>query len=116
MSNSNQKSFAWQYFVKSNEEEFAKCSKCKKKILCKGWSTSGLIRHLKNIHNIKSSDIVESESCQHPETSGLKRSLMSNNEPSTSSGIHSKQEKITYFIKKQQTMEEMIANLVAVGR
>ena len=50
MSNSNQKSFAWQYFVKSNEEESANYSKCGKKILCKGWSTSGLVRHLKNIH------------------------------------------------------------------
>ena len=115
MSDSSHKSFAWQYFVKSNEEESAKCSKCKKKILCKGWSTSGLVRHLKNIHNIKSSDIVESELCQHPETSGLKRSL-SSNEPSTSSGMHSKQQKITYFIKKQQTREEMVANLVAVDR
>ena len=46
------------YFTKSVNEEVPVCNKCKKSIKCGGWSTSGLIRHLKNKHDIEKSVVV----------------------------------------------------------
>lgn len=43
-------SFAWEYFIKKSTDTAA-CKLCAKTISCKGKSTSGLIRHLKGIHN-----------------------------------------------------------------
>jgi len=57
-------SFVWQYFERQNEGE-AKCLECQKIISCKGWSISGLSRHLQKKHNIfekKNED--EEQSCQ----------------------------------------------------
>ena len=51
-------SFAWMYFTKSVNEEVAVCNKCKTSIKCRGWSTSGLIRHLKSKHDIEKSIVV----------------------------------------------------------
>ena len=47
------KSFIWQYYDKNIQEESAKCKRCKAIIMCRGWSTSGLLRHLKNKHAIE---------------------------------------------------------------
>ena len=41
---------AWQYFCKEKSSEFASCKKRSVKIMCKGFSTSELLRHLKNAH------------------------------------------------------------------
>ena len=51
-------SFAWMYFTKSLNKEVAVCNKCKTSIKCRGWSTSGLIRHLKSKHDIEKSVVV----------------------------------------------------------
>ena len=41
---------ARQYFCKEKSSESATCKKCNLKIICKRFSTSGLLRHLKNAH------------------------------------------------------------------
>lgn len=46
-------SFVWKHFVKSDSEDCAVCNKCRAKLKCKGWSTSGLIRHLQSKHKIE---------------------------------------------------------------
>ena len=43
-------STAWNYFTKDDTGLKAICNICKASIGCKGSSTSGLLRHLKNIH------------------------------------------------------------------
>ncbi len=45
-------SFVWQFFERNSQNETAKCMKCNKILKCKGSTTSGQLRHLKNIHNI----------------------------------------------------------------
>ena len=42
---------AWQYFCKEKSSESATCKKCNVKIMCKGFSISGLLCHLKNEYN-----------------------------------------------------------------
>ena len=37
-----------QYFCKGKSSEPATCKKCNVKIMCKGFSINGLLRHLKN--------------------------------------------------------------------
>lgn len=54
-------SFVWKYFVKGSTQDFAICKECKIEIECKGWSTSGLIRHLKNKHNIEKSEVAQTK-------------------------------------------------------
>ena len=41
---------AWQYFCKEKSSETGTCKKFNLKIMCKGFSTSGPLRHLKNAH------------------------------------------------------------------
>lgn len=41
---------AWQYFTRDKEKESATFNKCHATIMCKGFSTSGLLCHLKNLH------------------------------------------------------------------
>ena len=44
------RSKAWQYFCKEKSSESPTCKKCNVKIMCKGFSSSGLLCHLKNAH------------------------------------------------------------------
>lgn len=52
MAESTPKSFVWQYFIKNLDEESAKCIWCHNTLKCKGKSTSGLLRHLQQKHNL----------------------------------------------------------------
>ncbi len=45
-------SWVWNHFKKV-DKECAKCNHCAKKIDCKSGNTSGLSRHLKNVHSIQ---------------------------------------------------------------
>lgn len=48
-------SFVWQHFTKDTnykDNKKAKCNHCNKAYICTGGSTSGLTKHLKNVHNI----------------------------------------------------------------
>ncbi|XP_065682373.1 zinc finger BED domain-containing protein 3-like [Hydra vulgaris] len=85
---------AWQYFCKEKSGESAICKKCNVKIMCKGFSTSGLLRHLKNTH--KDLDL------------NMKRLL-----EDTGSENKIVQKKITLFVK-QQTIEEIVSKLATV--
>ena len=44
--------FAWAYFDRNPTAENATCKRCFAVLKCVGGSTSGLIRHLKTMHNI----------------------------------------------------------------
>ena len=43
-------SSAWKYFEKIDSET-ARCNECSKIFKCKGGSTNGLNKHLKNVHD-----------------------------------------------------------------
>jgi len=51
-------SWVWNHFDKFGE--VAKCQLCSKIIKCRGGSTSGLVRHLKYIHNLNAERKFES--------------------------------------------------------
>lgn len=97
-------SFAWMYFSKNVKEEVAVCNKCKIPIKCRGWSTSGLIRHLKNKHGIDKSVVV-------PVTA--KRPAVDDGVSSSSGKKNTVQQKLSFFIRKD-TREELVTKLAAV--
>lgn len=88
---------AWLYFTRDKKTESATCNKCHATIMCKGFSTSGLLRHLKNVH--KEVDIAASK----------KRS----NED-TATEVKNCQPKITTFLKNEESIEEIVSKLAAV--
>jgi hypothetical protein len=48
-------SFVWSHFTKDTDyknNKKAKCEHCNKTYVCTGGSTSGLTKHLRNVHNI----------------------------------------------------------------
>jgi len=48
-------SFVWSHFIKDVNYKTNKkvtCNHCQKTYICSGGSTSGLAKHLKNVHNI----------------------------------------------------------------
>src|SRR3954471_23047586 len=48
-------SFAWNYFTKDTDfknNKKATCNYCHKSYKCSGRSTSGITKHLKNVHNL----------------------------------------------------------------
>ena len=81
-------SFAWQYFKKDVKGESAVCKECNAHIKCRGWSTSGLIRHLKNKHNL-----------EKPVISNTKR--LADAEPSISNKRKMVQQTPSCFVKKE---------------
>lgn len=49
----------WKFFIKDEKEKFlAKCKQCPKTFKCAGSSTSSLLYHLRNVHNL---DLSENE-------------------------------------------------------
>jgi hypothetical protein len=93
-------SFAWKYFVKCEKEDSAVCNKCKSVLKCKGWSTSGLIRHLSKKHNInKPSDILGKRPAEE--------------EASTSNKRLPVQTKLTFAIRKE-TCAEIVTKLATL--
>ena len=57
-------SFVWRHFTKDinyKENKKAACNHCNKSYICSGGSTSGLKKHLKNVHNI-----IESNQNEQP--------------------------------------------------
>lgn len=94
-------SFVWKYFVKQVELESATCKECKTQIKCRGWSTSGLIRHLQNKHKI-----------DKPVASNAKRIIEEN--AATSNKRQSQQTLSSFFTKQKETCEEIIAKLVTL--
>ena len=102
------KSFAWMYFTKSVNEEVAVYNKCKTSIKCRGWSTSGLIRHLKSKHEyIMQHDIEKSVVVP------AKRSAVDDGASTSSSKKTTVQQKLTFFIRKD-TREELVTKLATV--
>ncbi|CAM1307177.1 Uncharacterised protein r2_g1712 [Pycnogonum litorale] len=93
-------SFVWQYFKRDVKDESAICKECNAKIKCRGWSTSGLSRHLKNKHNI-----------EKPVISSTKRSAEES--PSTSNKRKIGQQTLYFFVKKE-TCEEIVTKLATV--
>ena len=89
-------SFAWMYFTKSVNEEVAVCYKCR------GWSTSGLIKHLKSKHDIEKSVVVPA-----------KRTAVDDSASTSSSKKTTVQQKLMFFIRKD-TREELVTKLAAV--
>lgn len=86
----------WKYFEKLPEDrEKARCRKCLQILSCKGSSTSGLLRHMKNKHDL---DLKPS-----PETSVAKVSSVA---------VPVKQESMLKFVKRQ-SLAEIVARLVA---
>ena len=99
---SDSRSFAWHYFTKVVKEECATCNKCGAKLKCKGWSTSGLNRHLQARHAINES--------VHK---GNKRSA----DASTiceSSKRQKVQPTLTNLFKPKETLQEIVSKLAAV--
>ena len=85
---------AWQYFLKEKSSESATCKKCNVKIMCKEFSTSGLLRHLKNAHKELDLD-------------------MKRPHKDTGSEIGNVQIKMMMFVK-QQAVEEIVSKLPTV--
>ena len=88
-----------------------------KTLRCKFWSTSGLLRHLKNKHSIVKPPAPPQTSIPSTSSSGVaanKRCSTSDDNSSISTSI--KQRKITTFVRQAQqtTAEEHVAKLVAV--
>jgi hypothetical protein len=44
-------SWVWTHFKKLDKEN-TKCKQCDKKITCKSSNTTGLVRHLRDVHSI----------------------------------------------------------------
>lgn len=101
------KAFAWNYYDKNDKEESAKCKKCNAKIMCRGWSTSGLLRHLKNKHAIEKPPEYTAKRFADDGGDSGESSVSSDNKRKPS------QTKITSFLK-QDTREQIVSKLVAV--
>lgn len=116
MSGGRGSSNMWEkYFVKQSND-LSKCTLCDKSISTKGRTTKGLSVHLKSIHKIdpkESSQNLEAASSQS--SSGPPEAVVSGsgsvNESTTSSTI--KKRKITDFFLKENSMEQMVARMVA---
>ncbi|XP_067124752.1 pancreatic lipase-related protein 2-like [Centruroides vittatus] len=91
-------SFVWKYFVKDLKQEFATCNECKTQIKCKGLSTSSLIRHLSNKHNIDKLSVTSTK--RTAEETGA----------TSSKRLASQQTLPSLFIKKE-TCEEIVTKL-----
>ena len=104
-------SFVWLHFEDEGNEH-AKCKVCKKVLSTSGGSTSGLVRHLKSIHDICSTITSKSSvtSTTMPSTSSSSSSVL----PSavTPKTIQSPQGMLMNFDKKETTQEK-VARLVA---
>lgn len=87
---------AWKYFTRDKNTESATCNKCQATIMCKGFSTSGLLRHLKNSH--KEVEIELNKKRPNEDADFEVRNV---------------QRKITSFIKKE-SIEEIVSKLAAV--
>lgn len=80
---------AWKYFTKKND--LAQCSLCPKTLTYKGGSTSGLTRHLENVHKVKpdAGDVIPSKKSK-PDLS------------------------IKQFLQPNQSMEEIVSRMAAL--
>ncbi|GFV97261.1 BED-type domain-containing protein [Trichonephila clavipes] len=112
MSASITKSFVWKYFIKNKNEESAKCMKCSNILKCRGWSTSGLLRHLQIQHNI--SKATQSVSSGSQNTEITKRKIDSDNDIRITS-LNKRNPYYHIFLKKKkETLEEIVSKLVSV--
>ena len=94
-------SFVWQHFGGEGDEQ-AKCNLCRKVLSTSGGSTSGLVRHLKAIHNI----CAEALKSTKPASSSLSSSLAllpSLDAPKK----QSVQNTLSSFIQKESTQEKI---------
>ncbi|GFX27132.1 BED-type domain-containing protein [Trichonephila clavipes] len=85
--------------------------KCSNILKCRGWSTSGLLRHLQIQHNI--SKATQSVSSGSQNTEITKRKIDSDNDIRITS--EQKKPLLSYFLKeKEETLEEIVSKLVCV--
>ena len=103
------RSFAWKYFIKNVDEETAKCTKCDSVLKCKGWSTSGLLRHLKRKHNI-----LNSLNLQFGPSTSTEHSVRKRTHKSNDVGEAAPQYKKACPIEKEETLNEIVSKLVCV--
>uniref|UniRef100_A0A2A4J3N7 BED-type domain-containing protein n=2 Tax=Heliothis virescens TaxID=7102 RepID=A0A2A4J3N7_HELVI len=109
-SRASDKTSVWHYFLRARDKVSAKCKKCQKILKCVGGSTSGLQKHLKNVHQItgeKQVSITES----HGEVSNMVI-------PSTSSeDIPKKKTKVTDYYESDTnpSMQLMIARMTSMN-
>ena len=87
MSVRQNQSYVWQYYSRLKDST-AKCIKCKKILVCKRWSTSGLSCHLQTKY-----EIFENK-CEIEEPPQKKRK--------------SEQNISTFFKKEPDTLEEIV--------
>lgn len=88
----------WQYFLRNQTGELAKCKKCSSVLKTSGGSTSGLDKHLRLVHSILSS--------KRQPTPASEASISKQPQPSTSS-VQS------FFCKKVSRLEESLPLIVS---
>lgn len=109
---SGDKTSVWHYFLRAQDKLSAKCKKCQKILKCAGGSTSGLQKHLKNIHQISLS--AEKENFANQTSVGANTT---NPIPSTSTeGVPKKKTKLTEYYESDTnpSMEIMISRMTAL--
>lgn len=89
----------WNHFKKDENSEKASCNYCSSKILCKGSSTSGLMRHL---------------SAVHPEKITKRKENEANLEPGPSCSKMSKLQPTILKYTKRQSLAEIVSRLCAL--
>lgn len=88
----------WQYFEKyPADRDKARCRKCQQILSCKGSSTSGLLRHMKNKHEI---NVIPPANTDNSATKG------------SASILPTKQPSMLKFVKRQ-SLAEIVARLAA---
>ncbi|GFT21020.1 BED-type domain-containing protein [Nephila pilipes] len=86
--------------------------KCSSILKCRGWSTSGLLRHLQIRHNISKATQSVSSGLENTEINKRKIDSYNNDIRITS---EQKKPLLSYFLKeKKETLEEIVSKLVCV--
>ncbi|KAL0850731.1 hypothetical protein ABMA28_006673 [Loxostege sticticalis] len=96
------RSSVWRHFLRARDKNSAKCKECNKILKCVGGSTSGLHKHLKNVHELRGEEHGKDLSNQLHQESG---------NPSTS-----RKRKISDYFESSTnpSMETMISRMVAL--
>jgi hypothetical protein len=108
-----ERSKVWQYYTKIKNEGTAQCKKCPKKISMKSSNTTGLVRHLENVHKIS----LKTES--QPSSPATASTSTAGNENEDEQPPGSKKPKLTtqttlsFSTQKQQSLGEIVSELAA---
>lgn len=116
---SSSKSSVWYHFLRAKDKNEAKCRKCNKILRTLGGSTSGLRKHLKNVHsvNLSTLDSEMISNVQPASSSSSEVSAIGVSADSAAGAIDErKKKKITdYFSSsKEDTMEDKVCRMVSL--